>query len=85
MLALHGNTSSDESPAGRGGGRKRTGDDRVDDDGERGGGYGGVGDVLGQVVVILDGLQGDGLAVEPEVVDGHGNGEESLDCWFNGG
>lgn len=35
--------------------------------------------MLGEVVVVLDGLEGGGLAVQAEVVDGNGGGEEGLD------
>lgn len=41
--------------------------------------------MLGQVVVVLDGLEGDGFAVEAKVVDRDGVGEEGLDRWFIGG
>ena len=33
----------------------------------------------GEIVVIFDGLEGDGLTEETEVVDGDGGGEERLD------
>ena len=33
-----------------------------------------------QVVVVLDRVEGGGFAVQAEVVDGHGVGEEGLDC-----
>lgn len=42
----------------------RTGNYRVEDDGERGTRRGRRGDVFGQVVVVLDGFEADGLAVE---------------------
>lgn len=55
------------------------GDDGVDDDGEAGGGLAAAaGDVLGQVVVVLDGLEGRGLAVQAQVVHGDGAREERL-------
>lgn len=39
-------------------------------------------DPCGQVVVVLDGLQGSLFAEEAEVVDGHWFGEEGLErCW----
>lgn len=34
-----------------------------------------------EVVVVLDGLERGGLAVQAEVVYGDGFGEEVLDCW----
>lgn len=63
-----------------GGGAGATrGDDGVDDDGEAGGGVtAAAGDVLGQVVVVLDGLEGRGLAVQAQVVDRDGAWEEGL-------
>lgn len=59
------------------------GDDGVEDDGQ-GGGRGGRGGVLGEVVVVLDRLEGGRLAVEAEVVDGDRGGEDGLDCCFRG-
>ncbi len=59
-------------------------DDRVEDDGQ-GGSAGptrpGPREVVRQVVVVLDRMEGGGFAVQAEVVDGHGVGEEGLDCW----
>jgi len=37
--------------------------------------------VVGQVIVVFDGFESCGVAEETEVVDGHGVGEEGLDCW----
>lgn len=34
--------------------------------------------MVGQVVVVLDGLEGGGFAEESEVVDGDGGGEEGF-------
>lgn len=36
-----------------------------------------------EVVVVFDGGEGGGFAVESEVVDGNGGGEEALDGWEN--
>lgn len=69
---------------GSGAGTTR-GDDGVEHDGEAGGSSGVVdtcarpGGVVGQVVVVLDGAEGGGLAEETEVVDGDGLGEDGLD------
>lgn len=53
--------------------------DRIEDDGELGDGVAGVaGFVVGQVVVVLDGLERGLLAVHAQVVDGRGRGEEAL-------
>jgi hypothetical protein len=41
--------------------------------------------VVRQVVVVLDWVEGRGLAVEAEVVHGDGVREEGLDCWAGGG
>lgn len=52
-------------------------DDRVDDDGELGQiGAGGREVVVGQVVVVLHGLESGLFAVETQVVDRDGGGEE---------
>lgn len=64
---------------------QRTGNHRIEDDGERGSRGGRACDVLGEVVVVLDGFEGDGLAVEAEVVDRDGEGEQRLDCCVAGG
>lgn len=37
--------------------------------------------MVGEVVVVFDGLEGGGLAEETEVVDGDGDGEEGLQCY----
>jgi hypothetical protein len=36
--------------------------------------------VVGQVIVVFNGLEGRGFAEETEVVDGDGGGEEGLNC-----
>lgn len=36
--------------------------------------------MVGEVVVVFDGLEGGGFAEETEVVDGGGVGQEDLDC-----
>lgn len=38
--------------------------------------------MVGEVVVVLDGLEGGGFAEEAEVVDGGWGGEESLERWW---
>lgn len=38
--------------------------------------------MVGQVVVVFDGLEGGGFAVEAEVVDGDGGREEGLEGFF---
>lgn len=58
----------------------RTGDYRIEDDGERRARRRRRRDMLGEVVVVLDGLETDRLAVETEVVHRHGRREEGLDC-----
>lgn len=78
----------DEDPLGApvpqrldgGGAGAARGDDGVENDGEargRGPAAGGV----REVVEVLYGLEGQGLTVEAEVVDGDGAGEDGLDCW----
>jgi hypothetical protein len=39
------------------------------------------GDVVRKIVVVFDGLEGQGVPKEAEVVDGDGTREESLYCW----
>lgn len=53
------------------------GNDRVHDDGEAGGG--GTRGGVGQIVVVLDRFEGEGLAVKAEVVDRDGAREDRLD------
>lgn len=55
-------------------------DDGVEDDGEARG-RGPVAGGVREVVVVFYRLEGQGLAVEAEVVDGDGVGEDGLDRW----
>lgn len=72
-------------------GRGARGNDGVQQDGDLGGGgvgccWGGGCDgggvaVVGEVVVVFDGLEGGAFAEEAEVVDWDGGGEEGVDCF----
>lgn len=86
---LRAQDAEDDDPLGAplaqgldgGGAGAAGGDDGVDDDGEARGFLPATpagGDVLGQVVVVLDGLEGRGLAVQAQVVHGDGAREERL-------
>ncbi|KAI9158918.1 DNA ligase 4 [Paramyrothecium foliicola] len=57
------------------------GDDGVDDDGEAAPAAGGRRGALGEVVVVLDGVQGGGLTVDAEVVDGDAARENGLHAY----
>lgn len=73
------------SGAGRDDGVKEDGDvggSRVGGVGVGGGGGTGGGTVVGEVVVVFDGLEGRAFAEEAEVIDWDGGGKDIGDCYF---